>query len=584
MWTPSQTDYHPGWTDEHRTSPSPTVERPAKPVGSVRSMAEAVLCLVVAVILFRSFLVEGYMISTGSMAPSLLGFHKRVVCPSCQFEFAYGVPWNRELDSGLPEEANGQDMAGSVPTDPLMCVCPNCGQNRINIAHVPRNQGDQLLVHKHAYTVRRPQRWDVAVFRNPYETTQAYVKRIAGLPGETMTIFGGDVYADGILCRKDIEAQRALRLIVYDDRSRPTDETWQPRWVVDSGWQDNGTSFQALNKTVSSRDRAEDADSVTDGWSWVSYRHWLRAGGSHKTSVPLPISQHEIQLDENYVPVRRDPDQRELTCVGVMPDDVLLRLLELSPDLEYQAAVAELYEKSHIAQITDLYGYNPLEYRSREIAVRDLMLTAILNLGRPNGGQLGQFAVEMTDGDRRWRLLIDSLVRETQLWEIDIRSGEPVTQLRKSTLPAGDLVKPIALEMSLFDRQITVALNGELPFAAVPLNELPDETPPPTQAVRFGARGLQAQVADLVLYRDVYYTHRDTDRPCQLGEAEYFMLGDNSPISLDSRRWPNGAVPERLFLGKPVVVHLPSKQVEFHLLGKAQTIRVPDFSRMRAIR
>ncbi|WP_166819989.1 S26 family signal peptidase [Thalassoroseus pseudoceratinae] len=545
-------------------------------------MAEAVLCLVIAVILFRSFLVEGYMISTGSMAPSLLGFHKRVVCPSCHYEFAYGVPWNKELQSNVPEDADAQDLAGSIPSDPLMCVCPNCGQNRIDIVGVPRNQGDQLLVHKHAYAIRSPRRWDVCVFRNPYETTQAYVKRIAGLPGETMTIFGGDVYADGILCRKNIDAQRALRLMVYDDRFRPTDEAWQPRWIADAGWKDDGNAFQAVvDLQTNNRDPEELSD---DGWSWVTYRHWLRSGGSHTTSVTLPISQHEIQLDENFVPVRRDPDHRELTCVGVMPDDVLLRLLELSSDLDFQAAVAELYEKSHTAPITDLYGYNPIEYRSREIAVRDIMLTATLSLGRPNGGQLGQFAVEMTDGDRRWRLLIDSLVRETQLWEIDIRSGEPVTQLRKSTLPAGNLVKPIQLEMSLFDRQITVALNGELPFAPVPLNELPDETPPPRQAVRFGARGLEAQVADLVLYRDVYYTHRDTDRPCRLGEAEYFMLGDNSPISLDSRRWPNGAVPEQLFLGRPVIVHLPSKQVEFHLLGRTQTIRVPDFSRIRPIR
>ena len=582
MWTPTQIDHQTDWTEPQQTSHPPAFGRTTPASGSFRSMAEAVLCLVIAVILFRSFLVEGYMISTGSMAPSLLGFHKRVVCPSCQHEFAYGVPWNKELQSGLPEDAKGQDIAGTIPADPLMCVCPNCGQNRIDIARVPRNQGDQLLVHKHAYVIRDPQRWDVAVFRNPYETTQAYVKRIAGLPGETMTIYGGDVYADGLLCRKDIEAQRALRLLVYDDRSRPTDETWKPRWIADDGWKDHGSSFEALDRSPTTRDPSE--SSTNAGWSWVTYRHWLRAGGSHQTSVPLPISQHQIQLDENFVPVRRDADTRELTCVGVMPDDVLVRLLDLSTDLEFQAAVAELYEKSHIAPITDLYGYNPIEYRSREIAVRDIMLTATLNLGRPNGGQLGQFAVEMTDGDRRWRLLIDSLVRETQLWEIDIRTGEPVTQLRKSTLPAGDLMKPIELEMSLFDRQITVALNGALPFASVPLNELPDETPPPLKAVRFGANGLNARVADLVLYRDVYYTHRDTDRPCRLGEAEYFMLGDNSPISLDSRRWPNGAVPERLFLGKPVVVHLPSKQVEFHLFGRTQTIRVPDFSRIRPIR
>ncbi|NOY43332.1 MAG: hypothetical protein GXP26_16045 [Planctomycetes bacterium] len=37
-----------------------------------------------------------------------------------------------------------------------------------------------------------------------------------------------------------------------------------------------------------------------------------------------------------------------------------------------------------------------------------------------------------------------------------------------------------------------------------------------------------------------------------LGRGEYFLLGDNAPISVDSRRW--GPVPGRLLLGKPVGV------------------------------
>ena len=49
------------------------------------------LCLYIAVILFRTFELEGYIISTGSMAPSLLGFHKRVVCPSCGYHFPFGI-------------------------------------------------------------------------------------------------------------------------------------------------------------------------------------------------------------------------------------------------------------------------------------------------------------------------------------------------------------------------------------------------------------------------------------------------------------------------------------------------------------
>jgi signal peptidase I len=46
--------------------------------------------------------------------------------------------------------------------------------------------------------------------------------------------------------------------------------------------------------------------------------------------------------------------------------------------------------------------------------------------------------------------------------------------------------------------------------------------------------------------------------PVRLGPDEYFVLGDNSPISNDSRFWPEGAaVRSKLLLGKPFLVHVP---------------------------
>jgi signal peptidase I len=58
----------------------------------------------------------------------------------------------------------------------------------------------------------------------------------------------------------------------------------------------------------------------------------------------------------------------------------------------------------------------------------------------------------------------------------------------------------------------------------------------------------------LQVYRDVYYT--PPKRPVaslarQLGPDEYFILGDNSPISVDSRSWMGGeTVPARLLVGR----------------------------------
>ncbi|HUG18150.1 MAG TPA: hypothetical protein VMM56_04195, partial [Planctomycetaceae bacterium] len=51
-----------------------------------RQVFETLLSLLISVLLVRTFLVEGYLISTGSMAPHLFGSHKKVTCPECQTE------------------------------------------------------------------------------------------------------------------------------------------------------------------------------------------------------------------------------------------------------------------------------------------------------------------------------------------------------------------------------------------------------------------------------------------------------------------------------------------------------------------
>jgi hypothetical protein len=158
-----------------------------------------------------------------------------------------------------------------------------------------------------------------------------------------------------------------------------------------------------------------------------------------------------------------------------------------------------------------------------------------------------------------------------------------------ASLPVTLRGRTVSVEMSLFDRQVLVALDGEPLFAPWPI---PDGRPPhslearraPLKPVRFGAAGLDVRVDSLKLFRDVYYTPKGDPTPVRLGADEYFVLGDNSPVSLDSRRWRDPAVPGRLFLGKPFVVHLPSKQATIRIGSAERNIRVPDLSRIRYIR
>lgn len=61
--------------------------------------------------------------------------------------------------------------------------------------------GDRLLVEKVSYHFHPPQRGDIVVFEPPpqlqavgYRPEQAFIKRVIGLPGDTITVHNGQVY------------------------------------------------------------------------------------------------------------------------------------------------------------------------------------------------------------------------------------------------------------------------------------------------------------------------------------------------------------------------------------------------------
>lgn len=59
------------------------------------------------------------------------------------------------------------------------------------------SDGDQLIVDKISYRFREPKRYDIVVFPYRYEENTYYIKRIIGMPGETIQIVDGYVYIDG---------------------------------------------------------------------------------------------------------------------------------------------------------------------------------------------------------------------------------------------------------------------------------------------------------------------------------------------------------------------------------------------------
>ena len=528
---------------DHRKA---ALEGDSKPSESHRETVEAIVVALILALMVRGFEAQAFVIPTGSMAPTLMGRHKELSCPQCGF--VYSVNASHEVEGP------------SFPRPVYSGICVNCRYQKRGLTDAPSFKGDRILVMMFPYDLpflpgsSPPERWDVVVFRYPEEPEISYIKRLVGLPGETIRITHGDIYvkrpgsATYRLERKPLKHQISMQMSVYDDRHRPKALADRDEW---RRWQSAATGGWKIVDPKLSQYRVEAAPD--DQWVELRYKHL----------VPEPEQWDAILSDG---PLPRDP----------------------RPTL-----------------ITDFYSYNtdlveePRETRTAWMQphwVGDLTLSASVDVASPKG----ELCLELVKGGIPQRCIIN-----LETGAARFTRGEQTLLEHDSPIKGPGRYQ---VDFANVDDRLTLWVNGRSIYESGVEYERGDEIPIPTAAdlspAGVAVRNGSVTVSDLVLKRDIYYTqnpgqidyatvfeNRDLRTPAELfdflsdpaqfpnlarvgsqeyelGEERFLMLGDNSPCSRDSRGWDRNdhewdpsrnswEVPRSLLTGKAFYIYWP---------------------------
>ncbi|HEV7226189.1 MAG TPA: signal peptidase I, partial [Pirellulales bacterium] len=488
----------------------------------LRETVESIVIAFVLAFLFRTFEAEAFVIPTGSMAPTLMGQHKDLVCNKCRFPYRVGASQEVAPDNVTNKREREQFFANNRLME---CTCPNCryemrfGRDEPDgVDPPPSYKGDRILVGKLAYEVSDPRRWDVAVFKYPEQAKVNFIKRLVGLPDETVVIHHGDLsttskkLANGpinaqtianmkqqgtlAIARKSPAKVQAMLQNVYDN-SYPLPEPWfskfPARWTV--GPQSRGAGWEALDEGRRFRTNGE-----SSGDSWIAYRHLTPSSKDWQTAMQT----------------------RELA-----------KPIEIAPEL-----------------ITDFYAYNTGRQSefNRGNWVGDLSLDCRMKAD----GSEGEALLALVEGGCVFECRIE-LASGQATFSI---SQDPSFKATVSTAVRGPGSHQV--EFANIDDQLFLWVDGAAiefdgrygPLANLVPND--DDLLP----ARVGSRGAAVEFDQLRLRRDVYYIsdrHRGFDvaqaepgsdeyqwvdgTAFWLGPDEFMMLGDNSPQSKDSRFW-----------------------------------------------
>ena len=602
-----------------RDKPRPG-DRVKSPLGYGRETVESVVVAFTLALLFRAFEAEAFVIPTGSMAPTLMGRHKDLICESCDRDYRVGCSAEEDDQSqslraeqlsltaelarlqsvvksslSLPQErAEAQRRVEFLESDrgPLAQLrtrlaskmvaaskCPNCGlvmqlmdkqgQRMSYDPRYPSFNGDRILVNKFIYDFVEPKRWDVVVFKYPEDAKTNYIKRLVGLPNEIVSIVAGDIWTSRNdqppqIARKPPKKMLAMLQCVHDSHyvsSELSRAGWPLCW---SDW-------------------SSGAESAASRWTTDD------GGRSFAVSTVAPDARATLRY-QHFLPTAEDWDR-------VLHND--------------QAADDAVGKNVKPTLIDDFQPYNAMATRSHPVG--DLAVEMQLK----NAGPSGSVVFELVEAGQAHRCTIDLATGEATLDIAALAAGEDRPKARTPVRKEGSwkiLFSNIDNELSLFidghkvefDQPTAWSQSIDSALESKPVetksepgsNRSSDLSPAGVTAV-----GASVQVSHLRMLRDIFYigAHDVGTRQGELIERkrlefpleqdQFFMLGDNSAASKDSRLWVEGHhVDRHLLVGKALVIFWPHAipaNWSIPLKIKGSEVRLPswpNFARMRVVR
>lgn len=569
------------------------------------TVQDTIISVVIAFTLafvFRGFVVEAFVIPTGSMAPTLMGAHERIRSPETGYEWAVG-PWY-----GAPgAESEYKPIQGQAPDPRLQVHDPMTGE-LITKANVPRKSGDRILVLKYLYMIMEPERFDVVVFKCPYKPSDNFIKRLIGLPGEEIAIIDGDVFfrpapepetrmknADGSLknpwadadwkiARKPHRVQEATWQTVFNSDYAPRNSVVSADRTYSTPWK----SEQTTDWTIEGRRYEYKGTGTTDlEWDSTRLRYRFRPEGTFPPLGEIPPFDDFWEINDRYayneVPqtgFQHYVHEPRFTPFFPVSDLRMSAGIEPGPGGTALHATASLVARSHEFQM--VIAGSKVTLRMRRVDATDWKTIDEETITPFAPGRVVN--VEFVHVDQAVEAWIDGK---------KVAAGEynwgPDERVRMSTARTLD---------DLLKEENGSGLEGDL---VAKKNIFEDRAKYLKPRIKWTFEGAPVTLHRVRVDRDLYYTSSliagsnvpsrgsTPKKPVLLNQDQFFVCGDNSPASLDARVWfppypwvkeidpTEGVVPRKMMLGKAFFVYYPAPTWVY---GR---IPVPDFGRMRFI-